>query len=640
MISRATTHNTDAEHLSGEHRRMLVEESGIAPDIIRERGYYTAASRSNVPKCFPKYQRRIGCVMPMFSPDGKRGSFQLRPDKPRINPKTGKQIKYEAPCGQDVLVDAHPRNMSAIRDASAPLWITEGIKKGDALASRGAVALSLTGVWNFKVGQTHDQLLPCFDHVALEGREVTIVFDADVMVKAEVQSALGRLIPPLERRGAVVRVAYLPGPEKGVDDYLAAGHSMRELRALAREFKPQDFARIRLSKNERLRRAVSYLEQTLDDMPTVRQGENTNRCGYRQLVLAAAQHGKIVGDGVRVVMPMRRLAEHMAVSYGTAVKTVRCLEDQGLVRRDTSPRRKDEPGALVLLTPGGEGRANGDHIESKSKEKSNEVIEGETGNPDRYHRVDPGDHQMRGGAHPELRWSGCAVHHERDKRGNVVIKRETLERIGKKRGEIIRYLSDQGTATLGELVQRFGGERTRPRDFRVRTLQFLVDAEIVRGEGDTYTLTEDWPVALERARALGREQEAAELQAERHRRASKAYRERHKIKPEPVPEPPQVDDLRQGWQHHPEGCACRECTKRHGRVIGEHVAGCKCAGCTAHRRAPGASKDAKARRYLRLVKDSPPSPPPPVPDAHRFNCECDECIYPTPRYARVQSGGR
>ena len=71
-----------------------------------------------------------------------------------------------------------------------PLWLTEGQKKADALASHGAVALCLLGVWNFKgkiPGGT--TLLADWDYVALNGREVRLVFDSDVVTIPGVRKA-------------------------------------------------------------------------------------------------------------------------------------------------------------------------------------------------------------------------------------------------------------------------------------------------------------------------------------------------------------------------------------------------------------------------------------------------------------------
>ncbi|NLD72707.1 MAG: DUF3854 domain-containing protein, partial [Chloroflexi bacterium] len=69
----------------------------------------------------------------------------------------------------------------------------------------------------------------------LEGRDVRVVYDSDVVTKAPVQQALARLVGFLESRGARVRVAYLPHEAEGktgVDDWLVAGHTVAELEGL------------------------------------------------------------------------------------------------------------------------------------------------------------------------------------------------------------------------------------------------------------------------------------------------------------------------------------------------------------------------------------------------------------------------
>jgi hypothetical protein len=223
-----------SNRLSPQDRRLLLKGSGIDPAIGTERGYYTARSRSEVPESFAHYQRRLGLVVPMSSPDGVTQGWQLRPNKPR-----SKGPKYETPAGSEVLVDCHPRMLEKVRDGDEPLWITEGCKKGDALTSRGLPTLSLAGVWMWCVPKVRPyRLKPCFDHVRLESRRVYVVFDNDAATKAKAQAAL---VAALEAADAKVLVVNLPaGPLKGVDDYLAAGHTVAELRMLSREFEPVD----------------------------------------------------------------------------------------------------------------------------------------------------------------------------------------------------------------------------------------------------------------------------------------------------------------------------------------------------------------------------------------------------------------
>ena len=81
-------------------------------------------------------------------------------------------------------IDCPPLCQNKLADPSIPLWITEGVKKGDALAGHGLCAIALLGVWNFKGKNSFGgtTLLADFDYIALDNRNVRIVFDSDVMV--------------------------------------------------------------------------------------------------------------------------------------------------------------------------------------------------------------------------------------------------------------------------------------------------------------------------------------------------------------------------------------------------------------------------------------------------------------------------
>ena len=155
------------------------------------------------------------------------------PTRPRI--VKGKAVKYETPKGSSMALDVHPFARAKLGDPKTPLFITEGIKKGDALVTRGLCAVALVGVWNFrgKNGHGGKTVLPDWEHIALNDREVYIVFDSDVMLKLPVHMALARLSAWLKSRAAKVRLIYLPTGEgaakQGVDDYLASGHSVEEL---------------------------------------------------------------------------------------------------------------------------------------------------------------------------------------------------------------------------------------------------------------------------------------------------------------------------------------------------------------------------------------------------------------------------
>jgi hypothetical protein len=146
-----------------------------------------------------------------------------RPDAPRSFDEKGKGrlpdgtypqrvAKYEAPQGAAMRLDCPPTCRSSLRDPSVPLWITEGQKKADALASHGFCALALLGVWNWRGRNGLGGLtaLADWEAVARNGRQVRIVFDSDVMRKPEVGQALARLRAFLGNRGATPTAVYLP----------------------------------------------------------------------------------------------------------------------------------------------------------------------------------------------------------------------------------------------------------------------------------------------------------------------------------------------------------------------------------------------------------------------------------------------
>jgi len=188
---------------------------------------------------FGKAQRTIpGLLISVHGVDGTLRFYQYRPDDPRLN-NEGKSVKYETPSNVRMAIDAHPMIRAKLGDPECPLLITEGIRKADSAISQGLCCIALLGVWNWR-GRNPEGgkvALPDWETIALEGRQVHIVFDSDVMTKAQVYEALSRLTAFLRLRKARVSLIYLPpgpnGEKVGLDDFLAAGHSTDELLALA-----------------------------------------------------------------------------------------------------------------------------------------------------------------------------------------------------------------------------------------------------------------------------------------------------------------------------------------------------------------------------------------------------------------------
>jgi hypothetical protein len=136
-------------------------------------------------------------------------------------------------------LDVPPAAREWLGDPKRPLFVTEGVRKADAAVSCGLCCIDILGVWNFRGTNEHGGkvVLGDWEYVAFNDRATYLTFDSDVMTKPEVHAALVRLKAFLETRGARVQLIYLPpgpqGGKVGLDDYLAAGHSVDDLLALA-----------------------------------------------------------------------------------------------------------------------------------------------------------------------------------------------------------------------------------------------------------------------------------------------------------------------------------------------------------------------------------------------------------------------
>ena len=152
-------------------------------------------------------------------------------------------------------LDCSPLCLPDLGDPTVPLWITEGQKKGDALASAGTGGHRAAGRVELAGAQPPrrpDRCWPTGSGWRSTGGRSSSAFDSDVTSKPEVQAALRRLRAFLQNKGAHVDVVYLPhgerGAKQGVDDYLAAGHSVADLVALVDRPRPQPEAALPVAK--------------------------------------------------------------------------------------------------------------------------------------------------------------------------------------------------------------------------------------------------------------------------------------------------------------------------------------------------------------------------------------------------------
>ncbi|HEV2106809.1 MAG TPA: DUF3854 domain-containing protein [Thermomicrobiales bacterium] len=214
-----------------DHHRAALDEAGISPEIAEARGYRSITDPDELVRLkFASYQIRVPALLiPGTDPAGANGRYQIRPDHPRIG-SNGKPLKYETAASAGIWLDAHPTIQPLLSDVTVPLWLTEGVKKADAAISAGLCCISIQGVWSWRC-------LSDWAHIALKGRTVFLAFDSDVTSKAEVKEAMTALAAFLTSLGAKVRIITLPpgddDSKTGLDDYLAAGHTVQDLEALA-----------------------------------------------------------------------------------------------------------------------------------------------------------------------------------------------------------------------------------------------------------------------------------------------------------------------------------------------------------------------------------------------------------------------
>lgn len=175
--------------------------------------------------------------------------WQAKLNNPRIDKGKGKPIRYEYPKGasgrawlpQDLPVEVWQRvavragvplrdrdlklgfRTWLINHPQIPVSICEGAKKAACLLSLGYAAIALPGIFNGYRKETQS-LIEDLQELAVSGRIIYICFDHDLKPKTieNVNLATKKLGKLFIRAGCQVQVIQLPGPEKGVDDFVVA----------------------------------------------------------------------------------------------------------------------------------------------------------------------------------------------------------------------------------------------------------------------------------------------------------------------------------------------------------------------------------------------------------------------------------
>jgi len=177
------------------------------------------------------------------------GRFKPDSDTPVMDREKGKPAKYLSPSlgpgsSRLVLLDVPVRIWQKVAQRynvpippkeqplgfwhwvwkhNIPIILTEGEKKAGCLLTLGYVAIALPGIFNGYRRETR-QLIPELAHFATLGRTVSICFDYETKPKTlkDINLAITKLGKLLVCAGCKVRVLSLPGPQKGVDDFVVA----------------------------------------------------------------------------------------------------------------------------------------------------------------------------------------------------------------------------------------------------------------------------------------------------------------------------------------------------------------------------------------------------------------------------------
>ena len=238
----------DASEIAPEHRDARGYETlyGTDEDRARLREESIPAWAWREETAFP------GLLIPLYRVTGERIGAQFKPGQPQPH-STGdgsKMMKYASPVGTKPRLDVPPLAAPNVRlaggDPNAPLWITEGVKKADSLASKGLAVVSLSGVfnWRSRLGTLGD-----WEDIPLKKRVVVVCFDSDARHNRMVLMAMRRLGMWLESKGAA-SIHYIIVPEevdgtpvKGVDDFFHAGGTLQDLHSVATTEMPSDNTR-------------------------------------------------------------------------------------------------------------------------------------------------------------------------------------------------------------------------------------------------------------------------------------------------------------------------------------------------------------------------------------------------------------
>ncbi|MGF1938805.1 MAG: plasmid replication protein, CyRepA1 family [Nostoc sp. ChiQUE02] len=138
-------------------------------------------------------------------------------------------LRYDVPMPEHIIITEDGEALGfwawVMAHPEIPVCLTEGEKKAACLLTLGFVAIALPGIWNGRVGKEdleylHPDLVP----MAQQKRKFVILFDYESKPKTKQQifAATRRTCQVILHLSCQCEVALLPGPEKGIDDWVVA----------------------------------------------------------------------------------------------------------------------------------------------------------------------------------------------------------------------------------------------------------------------------------------------------------------------------------------------------------------------------------------------------------------------------------
>ncbi|MCW5319605.1 DUF3854 domain-containing protein [Nostoc sp. KVJ3] len=136
-------------------------------------------------------------------------------------------LRYNVPMPEHITVTEEGEALGfwawVMAHPEIPVILTEGEKKAGCLLTLGFVAIALPGIWNGRVGKEDlERLHPDLVPMTQKGRKFVVLFDYESKPKTKQQifQATRRTASAIVELCCQCEVALLPGPEKGIDDWV------------------------------------------------------------------------------------------------------------------------------------------------------------------------------------------------------------------------------------------------------------------------------------------------------------------------------------------------------------------------------------------------------------------------------------